>query len=669
MKGLRLLMLVIIVWALYLAGVVAVREEPAGSENAGTPPIPRSAPDACPPGTRLLENDRPDGRRSQVCVERDGKQHGWSISWYKNGEKREECEAVHGKLRGRCAGFYPDGVKEYAGEYKEDLRHGSWTFWFENGNKESEGEYREGERHGPWRFWFPNGRLRASGTFEMGVRKADWKDWKEDDKPAEEEQPPSFDPKTKKALDSAITRMKSMRQMPEVLAEPAVLVGEPFVSKSLLLSDPGIGIITQIASMSCDGNEGVELVVVGECGAAFVGVDRSAVYTVAFESCGRRMEAVDADGDGLCEFMDKGSVFGPVRLLDPQGRIRWSYDTGPEPRTMSAGDVDGDGALDFVVGLGGDGGIRVLNAEGNEKRRIPAFHISQLWVFDTDGDGAMEIVYVNRNGRLNVTNYEGGNLGRKSIGAVASYGSVCNWHSKSRSRNLLFIEETSAVLMDYAGHRLESFDAPLAFGEWVGGVVGTVVRLGDGGPGHLVAAVELPRRWRRSLLYMMEPDGGDVLVEIVPERIMALAAVPSGRTGEDVFLTGGDGNVWAYRFDTQKYSAMRLMSIGTPEGGDPGGGAFPVSVDNVAEEVCDGWWDWTVFLEAPEDELARISCVQYRLHPTFPDPVRLVCDRGKGPRAFPLSSSGWGTFLIEVRIYLKDGEVLETTHRLQFGGP
>ena len=93
--------------------------------------------------------------------------------------------------------------------------------------------------------------------------------------------------------------------------------------------------------------------------------------------------------------------------------------------------------------------------------------------------------------------------------------------------------------------------------------------------------------------------------------------------------------------------------------------AVAITADNTATKVSPDWWNWTVFIKGPNDVLAQISCVEYTLHPTFPDPTRKVCSRGTGP-AFSLSSSGWGTFQIRIRVFLRDGKIQELTHDLKF---
>jgi transcription initiation factor IIF auxiliary subunit len=93
--------------------------------------------------------------------------------------------------------------------------------------------------------------------------------------------------------------------------------------------------------------------------------------------------------------------------------------------------------------------------------------------------------------------------------------------------------------------------------------------------------------------------------------------------------------------------------------------ALPITADNSARKLSSGYWSWTVFIKAPNDVLDQVKCVEYTLHPTFPNPVQEVCNRGTGP-AFALSARGWGTFQIRIRVLLKNGGVQELTHYLKF---
>ncbi len=74
-------------------------------------------------------------------------------------------------------------------------------------------------------------------------------------------------------------------------------------------------------------------------------------------------------------------------------------------------------------------------------------------------------------------------------------------------------------------------------------------------------------------------------------------------------------------------------------------------------------WDWTIFIDADQTALSRIQCVEYTLHESFPDPVRTICNAGN---KFALSSNGWGTFTIKVRLLMKDGSQRMLNHDLKF---
>ncbi len=88
--------------------------------------------------------------------------------------------------------------------------------------------------------------------------------------------------------------------------------------------------------------------------------------------------------------------------------------------------------------------------------------------------------------------------------------------------------------------------------------------------------------------------------------------------------------------------------------------------NNVARKEGTGLWRWTVFLEGPPETLDQIRCVEYTLHPTFPNPVREVCDRGKGKQGFAHTTTGWGTFEIGIRVFLRSGQVQRLSHQLRF---
>lgn len=80
----------------------------------------------------------------------------------------------------------------------------------------------------------------------------------------------------------------------------------------------------------------------------------------------------------------------------------------------------------------------------------------------------------------------------------------------------------------------------------------------------------------------------------------------------------------------------------------------------------DQWWKWSLWIEGSDEDLDQIESVTYALHPTFPEPIRAVTDRAS---KFQLRCSGWGIFLIPVRVRLKNGQTIDLAHQLQFSFP
>jgi transcription initiation factor IIF auxiliary subunit len=94
--------------------------------------------------------------------------------------------------------------------------------------------------------------------------------------------------------------------------------------------------------------------------------------------------------------------------------------------------------------------------------------------------------------------------------------------------------------------------------------------------------------------------------------------------------------------------------------------AKSLDIENVAERIADERWQWTAFVSGPSDQIEKIECVQYTLHPTFPDPIKKVCSSTDPRHPFALTATGWGTFNLRARIEFKDGTSREITHYLQF---
>jgi transcription initiation factor IIF auxiliary subunit len=78
------------------------------------------------------------------------------------------------------------------------------------------------------------------------------------------------------------------------------------------------------------------------------------------------------------------------------------------------------------------------------------------------------------------------------------------------------------------------------------------------------------------------------------------------------------------------------------------------------------YYKWKVFMDESADTLAQVKRVEYRLHSTFRDPIRIVEDRIS---RFALQSEGWGEFYIFITVYLNDGKKENTKYYLKLTKP
>ena len=92
-----------------------------------------------------------------------------------------------------------------------------------------------------------------------------------------------------------------------------------------------------------------------------------------------------------------------------------------------------------------------------------------------------------------------------------------------------------------------------------------------------------------------------------------------------------------------------------------------ITTGNRSKRTGEYRWEWTVFIVADDETLNEVECIEYTLHPTFPNPVQMVCQRGDVPgMGFFFHASGWGTFTIRVKVLFKNGAVRYLEHPLEF---
>ncbi len=73
------------------------------------------------------------------------------------------------------------------------------------------------------------------------------------------------------------------------------------------------------------------------------------------------------------------------------------------------------------------------------------------------------------------------------------------------------------------------------------------------------------------------------------------------------------------------------------------------------------WFNWCLYIDENQDVINQIDFVKYFLHPTFPNPERIVSTK---ENKFALFSGGWGTFTIKIEVILTDGKVIKSEYYL-----
>jgi transcription initiation factor IIF auxiliary subunit len=98
--------------------------------------------------------------------------------------------------------------------------------------------------------------------------------------------------------------------------------------------------------------------------------------------------------------------------------------------------------------------------------------------------------------------------------------------------------------------------------------------------------------------------------------------------------------------------------------------AQDVVVKNTSSFIGKGRWQWTLYVDAKQDVLEKIKCVQYTLHPTFPNPIQVVCESGPDPaQSFPFTGDGWGEFDIKIKVTFTDRPPQSYVYRLRLAPP
>ncbi|WP_299762519.1 hypothetical protein [uncultured Pontibacter sp.] len=110
------------------------------------------------------------GSISSLVDFKDGKQHGWSQFFRKDGVMRKKTYFENGIQQDTLLTFFSDGDVESAFSIKNGSKHGRYAYYFENGKKKEEGSYLDDQLEGEVISYSIKGQVAARGFYESGAR-------------------------------------------------------------------------------------------------------------------------------------------------------------------------------------------------------------------------------------------------------------------------------------------------------------------------------------------------------------------------------------------------------------------------------------------------------------------------------------------------------------------
>ncbi|WP_161890597.1 toxin-antitoxin system YwqK family antitoxin [Pontibacter russatus] len=112
------------------------------------------------------------GSISSLVDFKDGKQHGWSQFFHKNGTMRKKTYFENGVQQDTLVTFYSDGVVETAFSIRDGKKHGHYVYYFGNSKKKEEGIYQNDKLEGEVVSYNNSGQVAARGYYDSGARYA-----------------------------------------------------------------------------------------------------------------------------------------------------------------------------------------------------------------------------------------------------------------------------------------------------------------------------------------------------------------------------------------------------------------------------------------------------------------------------------------------------------------
>ena len=348
-------------------------------------------------------------------------------------------------------------------------------------------------------------------------------------------------------------QMARMMAEMQSVGEAVVVKGADFLEKTIFLSDERLSMVTDIALGNFTGQPGADIGVASPCGALFLDDDHRVKSRVQFQTYSPgadlvdHVDIVDVEGDGVCEFINRGSWSRNPSLIDHAGKMVWRYGGRfPGVDDMCAGDVDGDGLLEFAVGFNGDGGVHLVGSNGKRRWKAPGGNVWSVATVDANGDGKLEIAHSGPDevGDIAILDAAGKTISTLEIEPVVTVFSLCRYPGSAPQPDLLMADDGAIWLVGLDGKTRKHLPASPETGE--GDAIGVAVKLRADQPEYL-AVLEMSEEFRGATLYVFDSTGEIVYHEKLGERCGAIASLPQPGSATEQLLVGGNGRVLAFQ--------------------------------------------------------------------------------------------------------------------------
>jgi len=324
---------------------------------------------------------------------------------------------------------------------------------------------------------------------------------------------------------------------------PGVKTGDGLFNKELLV-EYSIGTASDIRFGEFDAADGEEIAIAGESGVVYLSKEGIVKGSTEFETMHCIVEVVDVEGDGIAEFMARGSWSTQGGLIDHDGNVLWTADGESATDDMDMGDVDGDGDMEFVAGYNGSGGVVLFDHNGTRLWRADGGNVWHVELHDIDGDGNDEIIHSGASGGMEVLD-ENGDVksgdGMFNSSIYISGFTSARWPGVTDDYHIFSAELNEIKVSTLEQELVWTLSAPDC--DDYGELRVVHAELSENQPEYICIIKNNPFN-ENSVLYIYSSAGTLVYEEVFSSTGLGLLAVDIDGDGLDNLLVAVEGNAW-----------------------------------------------------------------------------------------------------------------------------